>query len=91
MTPRTVTLSTGEPGQRAKALCRKERLQAEDNELCGQVGEEFGLGPLRFASHAMEAPSWPSGIPNGIFFAHAVARAAMRNGGPADGSAEAGR
>lgn len=28
----------------------------------------------------------PSGIPNGIFFAHVVAHAAMRNGGPTDGS-----
>lgn len=63
MTPRTVTPGTGEPGQRAKALSRKERLHHFD----------------------------PGGIPDGIFFAHAVARAAMRNGVPAVGSAEAGR
>jgi len=57
-----MTPGTAEPRQRAKSPSREERLHAEDLEECGRVGEEFRLGPLEFASHAMEDPSWPNAI-----------------------------
>lgn len=68
-----------EPRRPAKKLSRKERLHAEDMELLGRVGDEFGLGPVESVSRYDVVPSGLSvlgclmimaailgGIPTGI-------------------------
>jgi hypothetical protein len=67
------------PARPAKKLSRKVRLHAEGMELCGRVGEEFGLGPVESVSRYDVVPSGLSvlgclmivaailgGIPTGI-------------------------
>jgi hypothetical protein len=46
-----------EPERPAKKLSRKERLHAEDLELLGRVGQEFGLGPVECVSRYDVIPS----------------------------------